>query len=159
MYLKKYGDLATGIVFLAIAVVFYVLAGQLPPSLLGGVGSDFMPKILAVGTGILSVLQMISGVKTMRKDFSGEAAEEEDRPEYVRVLATVVSFGLYVTVMEKVGFLISSVVYLFAQMVILAPKEKRNYVLLAVIAVVFNIVVYFIFRNALNVMLPKGILG
>ena len=31
MYLKKYGDLATGIVFLAIAVVFYVLAGQLPP--------------------------------------------------------------------------------------------------------------------------------
>lgn len=42
---------------------------------------------------------------------------------------------------------------------ILAPKEKRNFLLLAVIAVVFNIVVYFIFRNALNVMLPKGILG
>ncbi len=61
--------------------------------------------------------------------------------------------------MEKVGFLISSIVYLFAQMVILAPKEKRNFLLLAVIAVVFNIVVYFIFRNALNVMLPKGILG
>ena len=158
MYLKKYGDLATGIVFLVIAVVFYVLAGQLPPSLLGGVGSDFVPKILAVGTGILSVLQIISGVKTMKKDFSGEAADE-DRPEYIRVLATVAAFGIYVTVMEKVGFLISSIVYLFAQMVILAPKEKRNFLLLAVIAVVFNIVVYFIFRNALNVMLPKGILG
>ena len=158
MYLKKYGDLATGIVFLVIAVVFYVLAGQLPPSLLGGVGSDFVPKILAVGTGILSVLQIISGVKTMKKDFSGEAADE-DRPEYITVLATVAAFGIYVTVMEKVGFLISSIVYLFAQMVILAPKEKRNFLLLAVIAVVFNIVVYFIFRNALNVMLPKGILG
>ncbi len=158
MYLKKYGDLATGIVFLVIAVVFYVLAGQLPPSLLGGVGSDFVPKILAVGTGILSVLQIISGVKTMKKDFSGEAADE-DRPEYIRVLATVAAFGIYVTVMEKVGFLISSIVYLFAQMVILAPREKRNFLLLAVIAVVFNIVVYFIFRNALNVMLPKGILG
>ena len=158
MYLKKYGDLATGIVFLVIAVVFYVLAGQLPPSLLGGVGSDFVPKILAVGTGILSVLQIISGVKTMKKDFSGEAADE-DRPEYIRVLATVAAFGIYVTVMEKVGFLISSIVYLFAQMVILAPKEKRNFLLLEVIAVVFNIVVYFIFRNALNVMLPKGILG
>ena len=158
MYLKKYGDLATGIVFLVIAVVFYVLAGQLPPSLLGGVGSDFVPKILAVGTGILSVLQIISGVKTMKKDFSGEAADE-DRPEYIRVLATVAAFGIYVTVMEKVGFFFFFIVYLFAQMVILAPKEKRNFLLLAVIAVVFNIVVYFIFRNALNVMLPKGILG
>lgn len=159
MYLKKYGDLAVGIVFLIIAAVFYVLAGQLPPSLLGGVGADFVPKLLAVGTGILSVLQIISGVKTMRRDFTGETIAEEDRPEYVRVLATIVAFGIYVTVMETVGFLISSTVYLFVQMVILAPKEKRNFLLLAVIAVVFNIVVYLIFRNALNVMLPKGILG
>ena len=158
MYLKKSGDLTVGIVFLAVAVVFYVLAGQLPPSLLGGVGSDFVPKILAVGTGILSVMQIVSGVKTMKKDFSGEAPKE-DKPEYIRVLATVAAFGIYVTVMENVGYLISSIIYLFVQMVILAPKEKRNYLLLAVIAVVFNVVVYFVFRNALNVMLPKGILG
>lgn len=158
MFLKKYGDLAVGIFFTAMAVIMFVVACQFPPNLLGGVGPDFMPKIVAVGLGILGVLQCISGGRTMRKDFSGEA-EEEDKPEYWRVLATVAAFGVFVFTLEKVGFLIMSIIYLFVQMLILAPKEKRNYVLFAVISVVFNIVVYYIFRNGLNVILPAGILG
>lgn len=53
-------------------------------------------------------------------------------------------------------------VYLFAQITILAPKEKRGIkgiILFAVIAVVVCVAVYFIFRFGLNVMLPAGILG
>lgn len=158
MFIKKYGDLLVGAVFLVIAIVFYAMASALPASMITeGVGSDFLPKILAIGTGILAVLQCIKGVRTMRSDITVE--EEEFKPEYWRVLSTIVAFGIYVFVLNTVGFLISSIVYLFVQMLILAPKEKRNIPLLLVITVVFNVAVYFLFRNGLNVMLPAGFLG
>lgn len=159
MFLKKYGDLAVGVVFTALAVGVYVLASQLPPNLLGGVGPDFMPKILAIGMGILGILQCISGFRTAKKTDGQAGEKEEDKPEYWRVLATVIAFFIYVFSIEKLGFLICSIVYLFVQMLILAPKEKRNYILFAIISVVFNIAVYYLFRNGLNVMLPAGILG
>ena len=54
-----------------------------------------------------------------------EGAEEE-KPEYLRVLATIAAFTVYVFVIEPAGFLLSSIVYLFAQITILAPKEKRG---------------------------------
>ena len=79
-----------------------------------------------------------------------------------RVLATIAAFTVYVFVIEPAGFLLSSIVYLFAQITILAPKEKRGIkgiILFAVIAVVVCVAVYFIFRFGLNVMLPAGILG
>ena len=78
------------------------------------------------------------------------------------MMATIAAFTVYVFVIEPAGFLLSSIVYLFAQITILAPKEKRGIkgiILFAVIAVVVCVAVYFIFRFGLNVMLPAGILG
>lgn len=159
MFLKKYGNLTVGVVFVALAVITYIMSTQLPPNLLGGMGPEFMPQVLAGFMGILGVIQCVMGVKSM-KEYTPSQEEEktEFKPEYMRVLATVVAFGIYVFTIKIVGFLVCSVIYLFVQMCILAPKEKRNYLLFAVIAVLFNVVVYFIFRNGLNVMLPTGFL-
>ena len=75
------------------------------------------------------------------------------------MVATIVVFTAYVLLMKPVGFIITSAVYLFLQMLILCPKEKRNSILFAVISVVCAVAIYYIFRNGLNVMLPAGILG
>lgn len=161
MFFKKYGDLAAGIFFLVLSVALFAAANALPPSLMGGLGSDFMPKILAIVTCILSFFQIRAGFRTMRA-YKPEQEAEEDKPEYLRVLATIAAFTVYVFVLGTVGFLISSSVYLFLQIVILAPKDKRtpkSILLYAVLSVVFCAVVYFIFRTGLSVMLPAGILG
>lgn len=161
MFFKKYGDLAAGIFFLVLSVVLFAAANALPPSLMGGLGSDFMPKILAIVTCILSFFQIRAGFRTMRA-YQPEQEAEEDKPEYLRVLATIAAFTVYVFVLSSVGFVISSIVYLFVQILILTPKEKRipkGIALYAVLSVVFCAVVYVIFRFGLNVMLPAGILG
>lgn len=158
MSFKRVRDLVLGIFFLVLSIAIYVAAAHLPPSLLGGIGSDFMPRIIAVITGILSVLQILNGINELKKP-EEESDAEEDKPEYIRVVLTIAAFTIYVFVLSSVGFLPSTIVYLFAQMIILAPKEKRNYLLFGVIAVVFSTVVYFLFRNALNVMLPTGIMN
>ena len=152
MFLKKFGDLAAGVFFLILSIALFLAASALPPSL---------PKVLAIITCILSFFQIRAGFRTMRSFQPNEGAEEE-KPEYLRVLATIAAFTVYVFVIEPAGFLLSSIVYLFAQITILAPKEKRGIkgiILFAVIAVVVCVAVYFIFRFGLNVMLPAGILG
>ena len=158
-YFKKYGDLAAGLLFLLLSVVIFAGASSLPPNLLGGVGSDFLPKILAIATCLLSLLEIRAGFRTMRTyDAAKEPESKEEKPEYLRVLATIASFALYAFLLVPVGFLVSSVVYLFVQITILAPTGKRNLLLFAIIAVVTSVAVYFIFRYGLNVMLPAGIL-
>ena len=42
------------------------------------------------------------------------------------------------------------------QMIILAPSDKRNIVLFAVVAVVFTLLVFFAFRLGLSQPLPRG---
>ena len=159
MFLKKYGDLAVGIAFLVLAVAMFVMAGALPPSLMGGLGSDFMPKVLAMAMAVLAVIQIITGLRKMKLEYTLDQLKEEFKPEYWRVLVTILAFTVYVVVLSSVGFMISSVVYLIVQMTVLAPKEKRNYLLFAVISVAVSVVVYYLFRNGLNVLLPAGLLG
>lgn len=161
MFLKKYGDLVLGIVFAVIAIAMYVGADALPPNLLGGVGSDFVPKIIAIGILILVVFQLKAGIAAI-KNYKPEAETkeaEEDKPEYGRVFATIVVLTAYVFLMNTLGFMISSAIYLFLQILILTPKDKKNYILFAIIAVVASVAIYFIFKNCLSVMLPAGLLG
>ena len=70
MFLKKYGDLAVGIAFLVLAVAMFVMAGALPPSLMGGLGSDFMPKVLAMAMAVLAVIQIITGLRKMKMEYT-----------------------------------------------------------------------------------------
>lgn len=158
MALRKWRDALLGVIFIALAVVLYVGAAQLPPNLLGGMGPDFMPKVVAIGMGILGILQLVSGIRQPAAE-SSQGEDTEDGPEYWRVGLTVLCFGIYVFSMQAVGFLVCSAIYLFAQMMILSPREKRNPLRFAIIAVLFTVAAYFIFRNGLNVMLPRGILG
>lgn len=158
---KKYGDLAAGIVFLVWAIALYLSADALPASLMGGLGSDFMPKIIAIVTCILSFFQIQAGFKVMR-DYQPEQEEEEYQPEYLRVLATIVAFTVYVFVLSTLGFVLSSIIYLFVQIVILTTEEQRTpkkLLLYAILSIVFCAAVYVIFRFGLSVMLPAGILG
>lgn len=156
MCLKKYGDFILGLFFVVLSAALFLGAVRIPSTGMEGVGSDFMPKILAVTMGGLSLIQLCIGFKNIKKDYK---LDEKNQPEYKRVIATIVSFGVYVFALKPIGFIITSVIYLFIQIMILAPEEKRNIPLFGIISIFFTIVVYGIFRFGLNVTLPDGIIG
>ena len=67
---------------------------------------------------------------------------------------------VYVFVMKPVGFILSTLVFLFCQMMVLSPDDergKKQAILLAVIDVVFTLVVFFLFRYGFKIVLPAGI--
>jgi hypothetical protein len=67
--------------------------------------------------------------------------------------------ALYALLITKVGFLITTTVYLFIQINILSPKQSRKHLMFAIISVVASVVIYYIFVKVFNLMLPAGILG
>lgn len=91
-------------------------------------------------------------VKTSLKDVMMEKRE---------VAASFISLAVYVGLMGLVGFAPMTVLYVFAQIMILTPREKwKKTVVPAVItAVVSGAALFYIFRYLLNVLLPVGILS
>ena len=62
-------------------------------------------------------------------------------------------------IMESVGFIFSSILYLFLQILWLSDDTNRKPVLFAIIAVVLPVAVSALFAFVIKMPLPKGIFG
>ena len=154
----KRTDLLAGIVLALFSVFYYYNAMHV--RIFRGMGkaivsSQTLPKIWGVCMYILALCLIIRGLRAKKK--SGERMSfGEWVKENTEVLATFAALIIYVLVMEYIGFIISSLVYIFVQTIILTPRAKRNYVVAGVIAVVFSFGTYYVFVNFLSVLLPAG---
>lgn len=166
MLKKKYNDLIVGVFFLVLSVGYYIMATFLPASKVSELGPDFIPKIIAMLTLVISIALIFTSYKEMKKQDTteGDTSEEGDREEieYRPVIYTFLLLLLYTQLLRSIGFLITTVVYLFLQFNVLAPLDQRgrkHQTLYGIISLITTVVVYYLFRNGLQVMLPSGILG
>lgn len=161
MFLKKYGDMIVGIFFAALGIALIAGAGALPKSKVMEIGPDFMPRLVGIIILVLALLLLFWTVKGLKKHVGEvEASGYKDTADYKRVLGSLVAAIVYVNVLSPIGFIISTLVYLFAQITILAPdahRTKKDLIQYLVIDVVFTFVVYFLFRYGFKIVLPAGI--
>jgi putative tricarboxylic transport membrane protein len=75
------------------------------------------------------------------------------------VVGTFVLMAGYAALLPMVGFMITTAVYLFLQINILAENQHRKPVLFGIISVVTSVSVYYLFVMVFHLMLPAGILG
>ncbi len=75
------------------------------------------------------------------------------------VLGSFLILAVYVALMEPVGFLISTAIYVYVETLDPAAPEKRNYIIPIIVAVIVAVAIDFVFVRFLNVLLPTGILG
>jgi putative tricarboxylic transport membrane protein len=75
-------------------------------------------------------------------------------PDRARVLWVAALTGVYVIVIERLGFMTATAPYLFGFCLALG---ERRWVRLIVFAVVVPVMTYLIFDRALNVPLPRGL--
>ena len=163
MSFKKCRDLILGVIMLLFSGFYLYFAQQIKtrPKLTPSYASArIMPTLLGILLAILSVICIIQGVRQMKKK---EAAEEstEKKTSKGDVMAVVYTFAViigYVIILPMLGFILSTIIYLFLQMLILAPPQKRNYLLFIIIAVVFTALVFVAFRVGLQQLLPRGVI-
>lgn len=114
---------------------------------------------------LLSIMLVVRGVKQQKK--AGKVPGKEPAKMGARVAhhisenrEVILSFTalfLYIGLLEKIGFVIMTVLFLSAEILILTPKEKRNYLLAVVTGIVGSGVLYFVFGKTLHILLPAGI--
>lgn len=158
MSFKRYRDLILGVVMLLLSGFYLYFATQIKtrPKLTPAYASaQVVPILLGILLAVLAVLCIIQGIRRA-KQLEGHVAEKVDKDGLITVTLTFAVIIGYIFVMRPAGFILSTVAYLFLQMVILAPRDKRNYLLFAIVAVVFAVGVYFIFRAGLQQLLPRG---
>ncbi len=162
MFFKKYGDLVVSIFYLVLGFALIFGARALPKSKVMEIGPDFMPTVIGVLILILAAILLVNTVRNFK--FNAEEAEKSgpEQCDYKRVLASLVSSVVYVNVLKPVGFIVSTLVYLFLQIFILAPDDQRkpkNLVFYLVLDVIFTLIVYFLFRYGFKIVLPAGLIA
>ena len=156
MHLKKYGNLYAGLMFLAFTIAFAVQVPAIRITKVSLVNSAAYPTVLLAVLGVLACAQVWISVRELKRADAGDSGVEGKKKDYLCVLRTLILSIAYVMLLEPLGFLISSILYVFFQTLSLCPKDEINFVKFSVIAVVSSTIVYIMFRYGLNLMLPAG---
>lgn len=151
---KKVKEILISVVFMLIGIFIYLQAMNIEPLMKNELGSGYFPKVVAGTMIVLSILNLFLNLKKTHIE-----DENNTKSDLFGGLSTIALIGIYSLLYQKVGFLIGTSLYLFLQILILAPKEKRNIMLFAIISVVFSVFVYYLFTRIINMPLPKGIFG
>ena len=160
MFFRKYGDIITGIFYAVLGAAVIYLSKQLPKSKVMKIGPDFMPMLIGVIILILALILLVSAIKNFKANSEKIASMPADTSDYKRVLASLVLVVIYVNILAPIGFILSTLGYLFLQIVVLAPNDRRtakNILGYAVLDVVFVFAVFFLFRYGFKIVLPSGI--
>lgn len=160
--IEKYGNIISGTVILIFSVAIFVATFSFKAITVSSVGPGFMPKLAAILLAILSITVILKGVNEIKKQNKKDTMENTDNDNVIDKFSVIITFviiAIYITFIEKVGFIIMTALYLFSQMCILSMKEQRRLALFAILAVVISIGIYCLFVYAFRLILPAGILG
>lgn len=160
-------DLLTGIVAAAFSAFYLMQTSGIKVfgGATAGVTAQTVPRLWGVAMLALSILLILRSILAMRKK---SEQDEEERLGFLARLKerreVVCTFGLlilYAALMKPVGFIIMSILYVYLQVWVLTPPEKRTkrmHTIAGGLAVFFSVSLYFVFTKYLMVMLPPGIL-
>lgn len=161
-------DLITGIIAAAFSVFYLSQTTTIKifGGATGGVNARTVPEIWGSCLLILSIILIVRSIYGMAKAKKNPTLPEQgnfiknliDKREVAYTFALLIG---YAALMKPVGFIITSIIYVFLQILILTPIKKRSRKVMgiaAVMAVTFSTVLYYVFTKYFMVLLPPGIL-
>jgi hypothetical protein len=73
------------------------------------------------------------------------------------VLATFILFGLYIALLPKIGFRISTALFVLALQITLEwPRDSKHWLIAIAVAIGASLICYLVFDNYLSLLLPRG---
>lgn len=154
--LKKYGDFIAGLCGMALAVYLFVSGYQIGLNEGKAFGAGFLPKLVATGLFICCAILTYRGVKLMR---TIQVEASPYKKNYLGAYGIYLMMVLYAVCLKPVGFVISSIVFLFLAILLTTRREKWRPVFFAILSVVLVLVVYFVFKGIFGIRLPNGLLS
>ncbi|WP_180994104.1 tripartite tricarboxylate transporter TctB family protein [Bacillus sp. Marseille-P3661] len=160
--MSRYKDIISGTFLFLVAVVLYVATYSIQSFTDAGYGVTFVPRVVAIIIAFLSLLVLIQAIKNAKAN-SNDVVEKDSEyaPNYKSTFLTFVLIIIYMIMLQPVGFILSTTLYLVLQMFILSNfnRDRKKIILFITISTISSVSLYFIFVNLLSVILPAGILG
>lgn len=153
---NKMRDTICSIIFLLFGAGMFYLSFGVRKMIETDVGSGYVPKFIAVCMMVTAGAKLIFTL--MDKSASAQKKESSNQ-DLLGGIGTVALMAFYVFTFDKLGFLISSIIYAFGQITLMSNKDNRKIPLFAIISVALPVGVYLVFNYVIKMPLPKGILG
>lgn len=150
----KTRDTVCSLLFLSFGIFIFFHSLEIVPKMEKDLGSGYMPKIIAGSIVALSILKLIL---TLSKKINEK--EKTENSDTLGGLLTIILLAVYALCFNIIGFILSTVIYLFFQILILSDEKNRKIPLFIIIAVVVPVVIYILFVHIIKSPLPMGILG
>lgn len=160
-------ELVIGMVMIGCSLAYLAMAYQLPNH--QGVDAATLPLLLAGFLTLLGVMQVfgaLAGKAAAGSESATKAprsADEEAPPRVVEPRTVLLTLGLilgYIALLGPVGFPLMTVAYLYLQFLLLTPtRQKANHLAYLLIALTCSAVIFLLFREAFDLMLPAGLLN
>lgn len=147
MLKKLNSNMMTAIMFIFISIVYFIESLKMaPPFVDGKVSMTFFPYLISIMTFVISLIILFRSLKEKR-------GMVIDRKRVSRSFAVVVMTFLFVMAFEKIGYVVSSLVYCCSLMMIFGQQKQKmtRNVLYAGLVV---LVVYVLFEKIFGVKLP-----
>lgn len=155
--IEKYRDVISGLILLLLSVAY--LAGSMHIRSYGdaAVDSRFFPQLLGSLLFLLSVIQLVMGMKRARCAIPGNSQDDEPPSNFnVKVLFTLAAILAYILLIGVIGFTLASIFFLIVQTIIMAPKGQWRPLLTITVSIAFSCIVYAIFVYGFSLTLPEG---
>ena len=154
-------DVITGIVSLVLFLLFFGFSFTIEVKTVGGsISSRTIPQFVSSCGIIVSLILILKNLfPYLKAQKSGEQQEPvyTDRKRWGQLAISVVLMVGYILLMRTFGFMLTSAVYLFRQMLaILENRSKKRVILIAIIAVLVPVILYIPFRYGFQLMIPVG---
>lgn len=157
--MTRMGETAFGAVVILAALGLFVISGDIRDFTNSQIDAAFLPRIAAGLLLILGAATVLNGWKlpkpTAPKNKTHEVKKSSGLPF---VLASMGLMTAYVALLDSVGFVICSVVYVFCQILLLRKQASKRWMTFVVVSLVVPVVAYGLFVYVFEVMVPAGLL-
>lgn len=157
-------DCITGIVTIALFLLYYSQTFSIRQTTLIKLTSTFIPRlcvVLGVAFGAIILFKALVARK-LEKASETVAAPEKTQADREAAISVWISFALLflaIYIMKSIGFFYGGAFYLMGFFILCSRHIKRNWVLYVILAVVAPALIYLAFARGFRLRLSPGILG
>ena len=153
---NKQRNLLTGGLMLVFGIFFLIQSLQVPHKIQSDVGSGYVPAFVCICIIIVSIAKLV--ITLTRHDPYADVKEKGFGSTKGGVVTILIMLA-YVLLFEPLGFIVSSVLFLFALINWFANSENRNLPLFAAISIILPVALDALFVFVSKMPLPKGLIG
>ncbi|MTD30623.1 tripartite tricarboxylate transporter TctB family protein [Planomicrobium sp. YIM 101495] len=154
------GEILIGLALIALCLVVYLESGNYTSLTEMHLDPGSFPTLIAALLTFLSLILIIGKVVELRKRKPATKPKKslkEFYTEYRLVLLTVLLFIVYIFLMQFIGFVVTTILFIIGAGVLIGSRKKKDLIIISSVAVIVTLSTYFFFENVLYIRFPSGI--